>query len=206
MKWTTSFYNYFLFLLHSGCLNLVICRSWPWNRNLTGKCFVVSRVMCLGYWCQQERGESISVHQWVAHCCAHMDSGPLKMYEPLWEHTLLELSTWEVNNIHSHSVDCGWGRWFEDVNSPAFLVSSHTVRTGYIKYHLQSLLQRIRAEILGWELWELDHIKDSAEAFELGFWRRILTVHWTTKRSNQSILKEISPECSLEGLMLKLKL
>ena len=41
-------------------------------------------------------------------------------------------------------MDCGWGRWLEDVNSPAFLVSSHTVRTGYIKYHLLSLLQRIK--------------------------------------------------------------
>ena len=43
-------------------------------------------------------------------------------------------------------------------------------------------------------------------AFELWCWRRLLGVSWTAKRSNQSILKEISPECSLEGLMLKLKL
>ena len=44
------------------------------------------------------------------------------------------------------------------------------------------------------------------DAFELWSWRRLLRVPWTTKRSNQSILKEISHECSLEGLMLKLKL
>ena len=44
------------------------------------------------------------------------------------------------------------------------------------------------------------------DAFELWCWRRLLRVPWTTKRSNQSILKEISPGCSLEGLMLKLKL
>ena len=43
-------------------------------------------------------------------------------------------------------------------------------------------------------------------AFELRYWRRILGVPWTARRSNQSILKEISPECSLEGLILKLKL
>ena len=43
-------------------------------------------------------------------------------------------------------------------------------------------------------------------AFELWCWRRLLRVPWTTRRSNQSILKEISPVCSLEGLMLKLKL
>ena len=44
------------------------------------------------------------------------------------------------------------------------------------------------------------------DAFELWGWRRLLRVPWTARRSNQSILKEISPECSLEGLMLKLKL
>ena len=44
------------------------------------------------------------------------------------------------------------------------------------------------------------------DAFELWCWRRLLRVPWTAKRSNQSILKEISPECSLERLMLRLKL
>ena len=44
------------------------------------------------------------------------------------------------------------------------------------------------------------------DAFELWCWRRLLRVPWTTRRSNQSILKEVSPGCSLEGLMLKLKL
>ena len=49
------------------------------------------------------------------------------------------------------------------------------------------------------ECWKID-------AFELWCWRRLLRVRWTARRSNQSILKEISPGCSLEGLMLKLKL
>ena len=44
------------------------------------------------------------------------------------------------------------------------------------------------------------------DAFELWYWRRLLRVPWTARRSNQSILKEVSPEYSLEGLMLKLKL
>ena len=44
------------------------------------------------------------------------------------------------------------------------------------------------------------------DAFELWCWRRLLSLSWTVRRSNQSILKEISPGCSLEGLMLKLKL
>ena len=58
-------------------------------------------------------------------------------------------------------------------------------------------------------MWALDHKKDWAPknwCFELWCWRRFLRVPWTVRRCNQSILKEISPECSLEGLMLKLKL
>ena len=56
-------------------------------------------------------------------------------------------------------------------------------------------------------MWQLDH-KESwrIDAFELRCWRRLSRVPWTAKRSNQSILKEISPVYSLEGLMLKLKL
>ena len=57
-------------------------------------------------------------------------------------------------------------------------------------------------------MWELDY-KESwvrrIDAFKLWCWRRLLTVPWTARRSNQSILKEISPEYSLEGLMLKLQ-
>ena len=58
-------------------------------------------------------------------------------------------------------------------------------------------------------MWELDYKKAECwrtDAFELLFWRRLLRVPWTARRSNQSILKEISPGYSLEGLMLKLKL
>ena len=58
-------------------------------------------------------------------------------------------------------------------------------------------------------MWELDYKESWAPKnwyFELWCWRRLLRVPWTLRRSNQSILKEISPGCSLEGLMLKLKL
>ena len=58
-------------------------------------------------------------------------------------------------------------------------------------------------------MWELDLKKSECrriDASELWCWRRLLRVPWTPRRSNQSILKEISPGCSLEGLMLKLKL
>ena len=59
----------------------------------------------------------------------------------------------------------------------------------------------------GCESWTLKKAEGRRiDAFELWCWRRLLRVPWTARRSNQSILKEISPECSLEGLMLKLKL
>ena len=54
-----------------------------------------------------------------------------------------------------------------------------------------------------WTIKKAEHQK--IDAFELWCWRRLLGVPWTAKRSNQSILKKISPGCSLEGMMLKLK-
>ena len=59
----------------------------------------------------------------------------------------------------------------------------------------------------GCESWTVKKAeRQKMDAFELWCWRRLLRVAWTSRRSNQSILKEISPGCSLEGLMLKLKL
>ena len=59
----------------------------------------------------------------------------------------------------------------------------------------------------GCESWTVKKAESQRiDAFELWCWRRLLSVPWTARRSNQSILKEISPGCSLEGLMLKLKL
>ena len=55
-----------------------------------------------------------------------------------------------------------------------------------------------------WAIKKAEHLR--TDAFELWCWRRLLRVPWTARRSNQSTLKEISPEYSLEGLMLKLKL
>ena len=55
-----------------------------------------------------------------------------------------------------------------------------------------------------WTVKKAEHQR--IDAFELWFWRRLLRVPWTARRAHQSILKEISPGCSLEGLMLKLKL
>ena len=61
--------------------------------------------------------------------------------------------------------------------------------------------------MFGYESWTIKKAEHRRiDAFELWCWRRLLRVPWTARRSNQSILKEISPGCSLEGLMLKLKL
>ena len=56
----------------------------------------------------------------------------------------------------------------------------------------------------GWTIKKAEHQR--TDAFEQWCWRRLLRVPWTARRSNKSILKEINPECSFEGLMLKLKL
>ena len=59
-------------------------------------------------------------------------------------------------------------------------------------------------ECESWTIKKAEHQR--ADAFDLWCWRRFLGVPWTARRSNQSVLKEINLECSLEGLMLKLKL
>ena len=57
---------------------------------------------------------------------------------------------------------------------------------------------------VSWAVKKAEYLR--IDAFELWCWRRLLRLPWTARRSNQSILKEISPGCSLEGLMIKLKL
>ena len=75
-----------------------------------------------------------------------------------------------------------------------------------IKVHLVKAMV-FPVVMYGCESWTIKKAeRQKIDAFELWCWRRLLRVSWTARRSNQSILKEISPECSLEGLMLKLKL
>ena len=77
---------------------------------------------------------------------------------------------------------------------------------------LPTKVRRVKAVVFpvviyGCESWTVKKAeRQRIDAFELWCWRRLLRVPWTARRSNQSILKEISPGCSLEGLMLKLKL
>ena len=70
-------------------------------------------------------------------------------------------------------------------------------------YSLCSLNAVVMYRCESWTVKKAEHWR--IDAFELWYWRRLLRVPWTARRSNQSILKEISPGCSLEGLMLKLK-
>ena len=74
-----------------------------------------------------------------------------------------------------------------------------------LSFHLLSLLPLVLS--IGYESWTIKKAEHRRiDAFQLWCWRRLLRVPWTARRSNQSILKEISPEYSLEGLMLKLRL
>ena len=88
---------------------------------------------------------------------------------------------------------------------------------GFLVYHQlpelsQTHVHQVKAMVFpvvmyGYESWTLKKAEHQRiDAFELWCWRRLLRVPWTARRYNQSILKEISPEYSLEGLMLKLKL
>ena len=73
--------------------------------------------------------------------------------------------------------------------------SPYSLSYGFSSHHVQ------------WESWSTKKVElQRIDAFKLWCWRRLLRVPWTARRSNQSILKEINPEYSLEGLMLKLKL
>ena len=79
------------------------------------------------------------------------------------------------------------------------------------KFFVTSKVRLVKAMVFpvvlyGCESWTIKKAEHQRiDAFELWCWRRLLRIPWTARRSNQSILKEISPECSLEGLMLRLK-
>ena len=88
------------------------------------------------------------------------------------------------------------------MTSPDSILKSRDI-TLPTKVHLVKAL----VVMYGCESWTIKKVEHKrTEAFELWCWRRLLKVPWTARRSNQSILKEISPGCSLEGMMLKLKL
>ena len=71
---------------------------------------------------------------------------------------------------------------------------------------LSTKVHLVKALVFPVVMYGCEKAEHRIDAFELWCWRRLLRIPWTSRRSNQSILKEISPGCSLEGLMLKLKL
>ena len=80
------------------------------------------------------------------------------------------------------------------------------MKSQWVVCHQFDSLQLIN-QMYGYESWTIKKVEQQRiDAFELCCWRRLLRVLWTARRSNQSILKEISPKYSLEGLMLKMKL
>ena len=96
--------------------------------------------------------------------------------------------------------------WKESSDKPDRVLKSRDI-TLLTKVHVVKAMVFFPVVMYRWESWtikEAEHQRNGA--FELWCWRRLLRVHWTARRSNQSILKEINPEYSLEGLMLKLQL
>ena len=81
----------------------------------------------------------------------------------------------------------------------------------YTSFYVLTRVRVVKAMVFpvvmcGCESWTIKKAEQQRiDAFELWCWRRLLRIPWTARRSNQSILKEVSPGCSLEGLMLKLK-
>ena len=94
-----------------------------------------------------------------------------------------------------HNLTCGCLECLATINKAVrkFLVQD------FGGMYILSFVMQVRWTIKKAECWRIN-------AFQLWYWRRLLRVHWTARRSNQSILKDINPEYSLEGLMLKLKL
>ena len=91
------------------------------------------------------------------------------------------------------------------MTNPDSILKSRDI-TLLTKVHLVKIMV-FPVVMYGCENWTIKRVEcQRTDAFELWCWRRLLRIPWVAKRSNQSILKEISPEYSLEGLMLKLKL
>ena len=105
----------------------------------------------------------------------------------------------------SHEIKRRLTPWKESYKDLDSILKSKDI-TLSTKVHLVKAMV-FPAVMYGRESWTVKKAeRQRIDAFELWCWRRLLRVPWTARRSNQSILQEISPGCSLEGLMLKLKL
>ena len=118
---------------------------------------------------------------------------------------------WQPTPVFLPGEFQGWGAWWAAVYGVAQsrirlkrLCSSSSSSMYTVKKGLSSQSCDFSSSVESWTIKNAEHWR--IDAFELWCWRRLLRVPWIARRSNQSILKEISPEYSLEGLMLKLKL
>ena len=93
----------------------------------------------------------------------------------------------------------------EEIKSLLMKVKEESEKVG-LKLNIHKSKIMASGPITSWQIDGETVERSGTDAFELWCWRRLLRVPWTARRSNQSILKEIGPGCSLEGLMLKLKL
>ena len=115
--------------------------------------------------------------------------------------------------VHSHSdlrTGCGQSAHGNNDRAIAARATAHRLTTSWLEKRLTCLIVKavvFPVVMYGCESWTIKNAEHQRiDAFELWCRRRILIVPWTARRSNQTILKEINPEYSLEGLMLKLKL
>ena len=105
---------------------------------------------------------------------------------------------------YSHEIKRTLAPWKKSYDQPRQLIKK---RHYFADKGLSSQNYGFSVVMYGCESWTIKKAKHRRiDAFQLWCWRRLLRVPWTARRSNQSVLKEISPEYSLEGLMLKLKL
>ena len=134
------------------------------------------------------------------------------------------ITSWQIAGETVETVtDYFWGSKITADGECSHEIKRHLLLGRKVKTNLRSILRRreitlptkvclFKAKVFpvvlyGYETWTIKNAEHQRiDAFELWCWRRLLRVPWTARRSNQSILKEISPEYSLEGLMLKLKL
>ena len=123
----------------------------------------------------------------------------------LWQTLFLGGSKITANGDCSHEIKRHLLLGRKDMTNLDSILKSRDI-TFLTKVHLVKamFLPRVMYGCESWTIKKADHQR--IDAFELWCWRRLLRVPWTARRSNSSILKEISPGCSLEGLMLKLKL
>ena len=134
------------------------------------------------------------------------------------------MTSWKIHGKTMETVrDCLWGSKITADGGWTLEIKRHLLLGRKAMANLDSILKNrditlptkiclVKAMVLpvvmyGCESWSVKKAEcRRIDAFELWCWRRLLRVPWTTRRSNQSTLKEISPGCSLEGLMLQLKL